>query len=109
MQTFKSISNFEYFTISSNQNAIDIERQAEGSSVYLVIELKTEIKNTNDLYEQQKKDSDAKDQILKEYNSWMLYSIHLKHLNSKVTWLKQNTVILNINFLIYFYDLIFWI
>ena len=33
MQTFKSISNFEYISISSNQNAKDIEKQAEGSFV----------------------------------------------------------------------------
>ena len=29
-----SMSNFEYFTISSNQNAIDIKKQAKGSSIY---------------------------------------------------------------------------
>ena len=34
MQIFKFISYFEYFPISSNQNTIDIEKQAEGSSVY---------------------------------------------------------------------------
>ena len=33
MQVFKLIFNFEYFPISSNQNAIDIEKQAEGSFV----------------------------------------------------------------------------